>query len=201
MPFEDLSKEELIGILELVEGAQRCSTSKDLQKLMVKAAPLLEAEYSLCGLVRTGSDGRPAVTSYVKGNYPEEWVRRYLEKGYHLKDPVVRYHTNFAFTQTWSEVIRQFDDDASRLVVEEASDCGLKFGLTGAIYVPEISNIALFIFAGKNDSFGAHQKRITDIITMHFAKALVDCGGGELFSAGRQFADEGHPTAREGKAW
>lgn len=200
MPFEDLSKDELIGILELIEKAQRVSGSRDLQKLINKAAVLLEAEYALCGLVRAGSDGLPAITSCVNGSYPEEWVRRYLEKSYHLKDPVVRFHMNYALTQTWSDVIRQSDDEEARKVVGEASEHGLKFGITGALYVPEVDNIALFIFAGRDDNFGAHQKRIADILSMHFTQALVDCSGAAL-AGGQRLGDEGYPTHREGKAW
>lgn len=201
MPFDDLAKNELISILELIDESQRCSNAQDLQKLIVKAAPLLEAEYAVCGLVCAGKDGVPAITSYINGNYPEEWVRRYIEKGYHLKDPVIRFHTNFAFTQTWADVFRQFEDKAAMQLVGEASDYGLKYGLTGAVYVPEMSNIAMFIFAGRNNNFGAHQKRMADILSMHFTRALADCAGASLAGAGQLSGDEGNPTQREGDTW
>lgn len=200
MPFEDLSKEELISILELIERAQRSSTAFDMQKLILRAAALLEAEYSVCGLVRP-EPGGAEITTYINGNYPEEWVRRYLEKGYHLKDPVIRFHTQYAMTQTWTDVFRRFEDDAARLVVNEASDHGLKFGLTGALYVPEINNVAMFTFAGRKDRFGTHQKRMADILSMHFTNALTNCAGASLTAAGGLSGDEGYPIEREGKAW
>lgn len=201
MPFDDLAKNELISILELIEQAQRSSGAAQLQKLIVNAAGLLEAEFSVCGLVRTGADGLPAVTSYVNGNYPEEWVRRYIESGYHQKDPIVRFHTKYALTQTWTDVFRQFEDKDARQVVSEASDYGLRFGITGALYVPEIDNIAMFTFAGKTDKFGSHQKRIADILSMHFIRALAGCARESLFAAGHHLDDEGHPKGREGEAW
>lgn len=201
MPFDDLAKNELISILELIDQAQRCSGVLDVQKLILKAAVLLEAEHTVCGLVRIGADRLPVVTSYINGNYPEEWVRRYIEKGYQLKDPVLRFHTQYAMTQTWSDVFRHFEDKEARQVVGEASDYGLKFGLTGAVYIPEISNIALYMFAGRNDNFDAHHKRMADILSMHFTKALTDCAGISLTAAGRRFGKDGYPIEREGKAW
>lgn len=201
MPFDDLAKTELISILELIDQAQRSFGAVDMQSLVLKAAGLLDAEFTVCGLCRTGMDGQPAVTSYVNGNYPEEWVKRYIEKGYHLKDPVVRFHTQFAMTQTWSNVFRQFEDKGARQVVGEASDFGLKFGITGALYVPEIENIAMITFAGRRDNFGARHKRIADILTMHFTKAMIACARESLFAAGRSCADGGRSKGREGEAW
>lgn len=201
MPFEDLAKNELISILELIDQAQRSFGPAQVQKLILNAAGLFEAEFTVCGLVRTGTDGLPAVTSFINGNYPEEWVRRYIERDYYLKDPVVRFHTKYALTQTWTEVFRQFEDKAARQVITEASEYGLKFGLTGAVYLPEIDNIAMITFAGRKDKFGSHHKRIADILTLHFTRALAGCARESLLAAGHHFDDEGHPTGREGEAW
>jgi len=200
MPFEDLAKEELIGILELIDEAQRTSGPSDMQKLILGAARLLEAEFTVCGLVRSAPEG-PTITSYINGNYPEEWVKRYIESGYHLKDPIVRFHTRYALTQAWSDVFRQFGDKDARQVVGEASDYGLSHGITGALYLPEIDNIAMFTFAGRRDRFGARHKRIADILSMHFVKALTGCARESLFSSGRCEDGVGHPKGREGKAW
>lgn len=201
MPFDDLAKNELISILELIDQAQRSAGTSGMQKLILNAAELIEAEFTVCGLVRTGADGLPAVTSFINGNYPEEWVKRYIDGGYHLKDPVVRFHTKYALTQSWTDVFRQFEDKDARQVVSEASDYGLRFGVTGALYVPEIDNVAMFTFAGRTDKFGAHQKRIADIVSLHFIRALTGCARESLFSAGHRLDDERHPKGREGEAW
>lgn len=198
MPFEDLAKEELIGILELIDEAQRATGAAEVQKLILGAARLLEAEFTVCGLV---SGAGPSVTSYINGNYPEEWVRRYIERGYHLKDPIVRFHTRYALTQSWSDVFRQFEDKDARQVLGEASEYGLRHGITGALYVPELDNVAMFTFAGRRDKFGARQKRIADILSMHFVRALTDCVNVSLFSTGRREGGVGHPKGREGEAW
>jgi hypothetical protein len=191
MPFDDLAKDELINILELIDQAQRSSGAAQMQKLILNAARLLEAEFTVCGLARTGADGLPSVTSYINGNYPEEWVRRYIEGGYHLKDPIVRFHTRYALTQTWTDVFRQFEDKAACQVVAEASDYGLRFGITGALYIPEIDNVAMFTFAGRKDKFGARHKRIADILALHFTRALAGLAPESLFAAGRGLTKKG----------
>jgi hypothetical protein len=201
MPFDDLAKDELISILELIDQAQRSSGASGLQSLILNAARFLEAEFTVCGLARTGTDGRPSVTSYINGNYPEEWVRRYIEGGYHLKDPIVRFHTRYALTQTWTDVFRQFEDKGASQVIAEASAYGLRFGITGALYLPEIDNIAMFTFAGRTDKFGSRHKRIADILALHFARALAGCARESLFAAGPGFDEEGHPRVREGRSW
>lgn len=202
MPFDDLAKEELIGILELIEEAQRATGAAEVQKLILGAASLLEAEFTVCGLVAGAARGaETTVTSYINGNYPEEWVGRYIERGYHLKDPIVRFHTRYALTQNWADVFRQFEDKDARQVVGEASDYGLRHGITGALYVPEIDNVALFTFAGRRDRFEARHKRIADILAMHFVRALAGCASVSLFSSGRNGGVVGHPKGREGEAW
>lgn len=200
MPFHDLEKKELISILELIDQAQRSEGAHDVQKLILRAAGFLEAEFAVCGLVRTGIDGLPAVTSFVNGNYPEEFARNYIRGAYYRKDPVVRFHTRYALTRTWSEVFREFEDNGARQVVAEAADYGLRFGVSGALYVPEIDNVALFAFAGRQDNFGERQKRLADILAMHFTRVLAACSRESLLAPGRIFAGEGYPEGLEGKA-
>ena len=200
MPFDDLEKKELISILELIEQAQRAAGAPDMQKLILRAAGFLEAEFAVCGLARTGIDGLPAVTSFVNGNYPEEFARSYMRGAYYRKDPVTRFHTRYALTRTWSEVFREFEDNDARRVVAEAADYGLRFGVTGALYVPEIDNVAIFTFAGRRDKFGERQKRLADILATHFTRALSKCSRELLLAPGAVFAGEGYPEGLEGKA-
>lgn len=200
MPFDDLEKKELISILELIEQAQRSEGASDVQKLILRAAGFLEADFAVCGLARAGLSGVPALTSFVNGNYPEEWARQYMRGAYYRKDPIVRFHTRYALAMTWSEVFREFDDAEARRVVNEAADYGLKFGVSGALYVPEIDNVAIFAFSGGRDRFGERHKRLADILAMHFVRALSGCARESLLAPGCLAAGEGYSEALEGKA-
>lgn len=187
MPFDDLAKNELISILELVDQAQRSFGPAQVQKLILNAAGLLEAEFTVCGLVRTGIDGLPAVTSYVNGNYPEEWVRRYTEENLCMHDPIVRFHSRYTLTQFWSDVFRFYDYPQANALIKDASDYGLKFGITGAVYAPERDEVAIFTFASDRNRFSKHHKRMLDILTTHFYRALNGS-----FSVISRVEEEGH---------
>jgi len=169
--FDDLSKEELVTILELIERSQKCSSTHGLRELILKARELFEAEFAVCGLVEAGL---PHVNAFVNGNYPEEWVERYSSENLHLHDPVVRFHSRYAMTQLWSDVFRHYEDPGARALIRDAGDYGLKFGISGAIYVPVADQVAIFSFSGERDRFTSRHKRIIDILTMHFSRALVN---------------------------
>jgi len=200
MPFDDLEKKELITILELIDEARRSHGAAGVQRLILRAAGFLEADYAVCGLASTGRDGAPSVRSFVNGNYPEEFARWYIEGACYRKDPVVRFHTRYALTRTWPEVFGEFDDDGAREVVERASGYGLKFGVTSALYLPEMDNVAIFSFAGGRDSFKERHKRLADILAAHLAGALAGCAGESVLSPGHSCAGQGHPSGLEGKA-
>lgn len=171
MPFEDLSKTELIKVLELIEQAGKCFHKKDLRDLILKANDVLEAEWSVCGLVK--SCGAPEVTDCVNGNYPEQWTARYMDEKLYLSDPVVKYISNFTLPRNWNEIFKACGGKSERRFLKEAFDFNLRFGITGGVYVPELESVATFSFAARNDTFNKHHVRIMDILVLHFNKALV----------------------------
>lgn len=170
MPFDDLSKDELVFILELIELSRKCSSQESLRDILLKARKLFEAEFAVCGVTEVGL---PVITGYVNGTYPQEWVNRYKDGNLNLCDPIIRFQSKYAMTQIWTDVFRQYEDPGARKLVKDASDYGLKFGISGAIYVPEAEKVAIFTFADAQDRFTKRHKRILDILTMHLNGALL----------------------------
>lgn len=170
MPFEDLSKNELISILELIEQSQRCDSPESVRNLILASREVFEADFAVCGLTTRGL--RPVVNHFVNGNYPDEWVRRYTEENLCLHDPVVLHHSRYMLTELWSDVFRQYEYKEARTLVNEAGDYGLKFGISGAVYAPERDEVAIFTFAGDRNRFSKHHKKLLDILTTHFYRAL-----------------------------
>jgi hypothetical protein len=170
MPFDDLSKDELIRILELVEISQKCKSPEAVKSLILASKDVFEAEFAVCGFTSRGQ--QPLVTNFVNGNYPEEWVRRYTEENLCLHDPVVRFHSKYMLTQFWSDVFGFYDYPQANALINDARDYGLKFGITGAVYAPERDEVALFTFASDRDRFRKHHKRLLEILLTHFYSAL-----------------------------
>lgn len=170
MPFEDLSKDELVRILELIEFSQKCNSPESVKTLIMAARDVMEAEFAVCGFTSTGA--RPMVTDFVNGNYPDEWVRRYTEENLCLHDPVVLFHSRYMLTQLWTDVFRSYDYPQANALVKDAGDYGIKFGISGGVYSPERNEVAIFTFASDRDRFKGHHKKLLDILAVHFYRAL-----------------------------
>ncbi|MBE7415136.1 MAG: autoinducer binding domain-containing protein [Deltaproteobacteria bacterium] len=173
MPFEDFSKKELISILEIIESAQKCTGADQIKDLILKARGVVEADYAVCGLLGKEKSGAPCISSYINGNYSDEWVNRYMNEGYAANDPIVRHMSKYSLSRLWTEIFKEHRDPASTRLLKDAEDFDLKFGVTGGVFVPELDQVAIFTFAGGKDRFRAHHKRIMDILVLHLQSALV----------------------------
>lgn len=194
MPFEDLSKQELISILEVIESAQKCKEVSHVRDLILKARGVLEADYAVCGLLGKDKAGMPCINRYINGNYAGEWVERYMSQRYFASDPVIRHVSRFSLTRLWTEIFKEYKDSASEKLLKDAEDFNLKFGVTGGVLVPGLDQIAVFTFAGGRDRFGAHHKRIMDILILHLQNALLNSV--EIEAAVEGVPDKGMPDWR-----
>lgn len=168
--YDYLSKSELVKILELIEQSLKCGSPDDVRDLIMSARQLFEAEFAVCGLLEAGL---PHITGFVNGNYPDEWISRYMAEGLQRHDPVVRFHSSYATTQIWKDVFRKYGDPGARELLKDASDYGLKHGISSAIYVPEADKVAIVTFSDRQDRFKVRHKKIIDILSAHLNGALV----------------------------
>src|SRR3972149_1055759 len=142
---KEFSKKELVSILEIIEAAQNCVTPGEVSSLLLRTKDLVFADYSVCGMGRLSGGEVKDILAVVNGNYPTEGLYRY--------DPVVRYHSSFSPTQSWSDIYTMYDDVEARFVVSNAWDFGIRHGISSSIFMPGLENISIFAFAARNDSF------------------------------------------------
>lgn len=171
----DLTKSELVGILEIIEAAQACADKTRARELLLKARDLVEAEWAVSGIITAQPSLPPEIVCVLNGNYPEDMFGHYLSGRLYVKDPVVRYHANFSMTRLWSEILKEVDDDAARQVVNYASDFGLRYGVSSGLYLPDTESVAITSFAGPKDKFKGRHKYVADILAAHLNRALVRC--------------------------
>ncbi|MFQ5736536.1 MAG: autoinducer binding domain-containing protein [Thermodesulfobacteriota bacterium] len=186
----DLTKRELVGILEVIEFAQSCSCSEQVKALLIKSMGIVEADHSACGTLRVEGAAPREITYIVNGNYPEDMFDHYLCSRLYLKDPLVRYHSNFSTTRLWSEIFEEINDICARQVIDYAADYGLRYGVSSSLYVPGTESVAIVSFAGAKNRFAARHKEILDILAVHINKAVVRASPGppEVMTPG-----PGHP--------
>src|SRR3990172_2587730 len=96
---KDLSKKELVAILEVIESARTCNDERDVQNLVIRAKDPLDADYCICGIGKISPDAILEPSAIINGNYPEEWVDMYKRERLYTRDPVVKFHSRFVMTQ------------------------------------------------------------------------------------------------------
>ena len=174
---KNLSKKELIAIMEVIESARTCNDKKDVQNLIMRAKNLLGADYCICGLGKNLADGisEPSaiINGIINGNYPEEWVDMYKRERFYTRDPVVKFHSKFVMTQLWSDTFKFYNDKETIKFLNSASDFGLKNGIVSGMYDPELKSTSLFSFASDRQGFSQHHKKVMDILVPHLHNALA----------------------------
>ncbi|MBI1910754.1 MAG: autoinducer binding domain-containing protein [Deltaproteobacteria bacterium] len=171
--FDEFSKSELVSILEVIERARNCSGPEELKKIILDSRQLVSADYAVCGLGKISGLMVSDVLGLINGNFPEEWMNDYIARRNYFNDPIVKYHSQFSMTQFWTNIFKYYDDKASKRAIRDAADFGLKFGISSGIFIPEEEKISIFCFAGNQNRFDQHHKKIMDIITLHLNSALV----------------------------
>lgn len=173
MAINEFSKDELIQILKVIEGARNCDTQRQLKGLLMKAKDLVEADNAICGLAKVQGSSVTEVLSIINGNFPQEWMSRYQAERLYFIDPVVKYHTQFSMPQFWDDIFKISNDGQSKMVINHAADHGLKHGISSGIYEPDLESIGIFAFSGGRNRFRGHHKKILDILMLHLNKALI----------------------------
>ncbi len=173
----DLTKSELVTILEIIESAQSCSAPEHYKKLLIKAAALVEADSCACGIVELCRDDLSEPMTVINGNYPDEMLSHYVSSRLYLKDPVVRYHLNFSSAKPWTEIFREVDDCEARQVINYARDFNLVHGVSGSVFMPEAGALAVFGFGGRKNKFARHHCGIVDILVPHLNISLLEVSG------------------------
>lgn len=182
MRARDLTKTELVEILEIIEDAQSCTAPENLRRLLLRGQDLLEAEYSVCGMgiLEPGSKKLSEITSVISGNYPREFFDLYVPERMYRDDPIVRYHSRFSLSGFWKDIFKHFDDSRAARVTDIGREIGLVHGLSSSVYMPgNDDEISIISFAGGKDTFTARHKGILDILTAHLNNALVSVSTGK----------------------
>ncbi len=174
MEAKDLSKSELIAVLEVIEDAVGCDSEAALHGTILRVKELVCADYAVCGLARAPAGDPIEVLTVINGSYPEEWLRVYMDERLYTKDPVVRHHARFTTTQLWTDTFRFYRDETSSTFLHRAYDFGLKNGLTSGVFDPVAQKTSLFSFAGDGEeAFGVHHKKVVDLVVPHLHRAII----------------------------
>lgn len=91
----------------------------------------------------------------VMRNYPEAWIKHYMEKGYNRADPLRRYGPSMRRPFTWVELARRVTfSDVERQVMDEGEEAGLRDGMAVPLHGPygEVMGVGIASGAGGIDT-------------------------------------------------
>lgn len=165
-----LSRESIPCLQDIVHHCSACSSREGLELVVECLKVFVPFEFFTC--VYAHIDGGRMVEPFhvVNVNYPQEWMDIYLERKYHLIDPIIKQNFSSFNLQYWADTYQCSPPDKEFL--STAEEFGLRSGYTSGIRNLAGNRGGLFSFAGmeleKHEFFGA----IIEVITPHLYQAL-----------------------------
>ena len=170
----DLTKRELVDLLEFVHRLLTVSTDEQFQNLLLHVPNLVPCENSVAGLGRIDSLARfQGFVKIVNISYPLDWVALYLKEGYAEVDPILRTHFERFSTQIWSDTFRRISSAREKCFVENAKSFGLSEGITLGGVCPRHGIRSLFSFAGREMADSGRHAALLEYLIPHLHIALM----------------------------
>ena len=167
--MKQLTRQESLALLELVEAARRCSDVADFNQLICSLGGLVSFDKAACGIARFNVAGEMDARKIVNISYPEEWLSMYEERGFAVIDPVVKAHFSDCSSKIWSNSYRLLGRPAH--FVSLAEDFGIADGYTFGAVSPTDSTATIFSLC-VDKSPARRALAILDFIGPHFHEAF-----------------------------
>lgn len=167
---KNMTREEISGLLDVVQACTDCATKEDLQVAVESLKSLVPFKFFTCVYARMRGGTVCDPYHIINVNYPEEWVNIYMERKYHLVDPIVKENFSKFTLQYWADTYRAKGAD------KEFLSCAEDFGLCSG-YTSGIRNLSgdvggLFSFAGEDIERSERVGAVIEVITPHLFNAL-----------------------------
>jgi len=169
-----LSKKDAVDLLEINYKAMHNTDENEFKNLILQLHDLIDFEFAICGRGNPKKDLLPKKSSYTVVNikYPEDYLRRYLSKRYHLIDPMIRKVLQAREVQSWRDVRKQCPSGTNESGYVEAEEFGLLDGFTYGVCNLFDGDLSCFFFAGKRVENNDRTKIIIKYAVPHLSRAL-----------------------------
>lgn len=174
MDYGDLTKKELLDILELVHKSTMCSTEAGLKSLMSALNDLVTAENAICALVQSSGQ----IVRLVNLNYPEEWVGAHSGGDFGGNGPEVRHDIDPSKPFFWSGELKEYSVKWDPGLMNIASGSGLRYGIAGGVKSTGKGAASMFSFSGRQNRFTGRHLNILGAVTPHLHDVLLKLAGG-----------------------
>ncbi|WP_417320725.1 helix-turn-helix transcriptional regulator [Emcibacter sp.] len=166
-------------IQDFVSVSSRVSSEDELVGAFDKAIRKLGFDHFSCASMMDYNN--PVPGSIFITRLPESWTSRYLEKNYHKQDAVLDAVQNRNIPIIWENMnVRK---RAQKKILNEASECGLRNGISIQIFVPGFIPTTFSVSSQEND-FDRNSYLVLHLLCVYFHEALLrvrDESGNPLF--------------------
>jgi DNA-binding CsgD family transcriptional regulator len=183
-----LSKQDTVSLLELIQTSLACEREEHMKALIDSMRSLLPFEFAVCSLVKMEHGEFTDQCDVINVSYPIEWLDLYLNRDFHLIDPIIKENfTNFG-VQYWADTYRKHD--CPKEFIALAEDFELKGGYACGLMDRTHREGSLFSLAG-NVPDHPRYRLILDTLAPHLHQAL------SRVSHGRRVPPAASLTTRE----
>ena len=145
-----LSKSDLVSLSEVAYQSLSVRSRMEMENLLGKVSDLVPTTGILSGHASADPRNVPDLdpNRIVNNGFPRSWLSLYLERGFHLVDPVFRKHFGEYRTQVWSQTYRTVTRKEEKAFIDCARNFGLEEGVTIGYRSPFRADGSIFSFSG-----------------------------------------------------
>ncbi len=152
-------------ISDFIEATNAATTGEEVFRLFLDALAALGYDRVMYSALANMAQG--GTSPAIMRNYPDDWIRHYVEQGYVQSDPVRRTCITARRPFAWSEIDRSPDFSAKHLkIFAEARSAGLYDGVAIPLHGPygEVMGVGLASSTGGTDPL-RHLNKINVLAT------------------------------------
>lgn len=173
-----VTKIEMHGLLDLIHNSLSCSTQKDFFALIKQFGNLVHFDHLLCGYGNLKEYSEKKETggscfNLLSYNYPDEWLKRYLEKNYHAVDNYLNAYLATFELHSWRDVRIRMNNGRKTFVNLEGEQFGVNEGYIYGTRARDMETATTLSFSGKKMAYTRRSAFMMEYAIPHISECLI----------------------------
>ena len=176
MQIKNLSKQDAITLLEVINQSLSCSTEEQIEQVMGRLGDLLPYQAAISCMGRFGHNGAIQEMKIVNVDYPGNYLAELTQRELVTRDPIVIENFKSFRLQYWGDTLNQsvWSNDTHE-IMSLAEDYGFSRARQGYGYAHGVRNLkgtegSFFCYHGLERS--PRSEEILALVIPHFHAAL-----------------------------
>jgi DNA-binding CsgD family transcriptional regulator len=170
-PYDMLSGNEALTLLEIIHSSLSCNSGNDFEALFPKIQRLIPFDFATVVLGHLDDRNGIVTAHHVNISFSEEWFHEYLSRGYLQKDTNVRENFTSYKLQNWTNVTEKLRQPEE--IISLCMDFDMRQGYTcGSRPLSPAKNGSMFCFSGPSMECNRRSEAILKLVIPHLHQAL-----------------------------